>query len=154
MRRVVLPLTLVFVSVLALVAHAGNLEEDILHLQQKLLAPCCYKQILQIHESPQASALRREIRKRLAAGESPAVVEEDIVRRFGPEVRAIPKDFSLGWFGLWPFAFAIVGGAVLMIGRARRAKQAPATTAATADGADPVTDDVNDRIDEELDRVT
>jgi len=53
------------------------------------MAPCCDHQTLDVHQSPPAAAMRKEIRARLAAGES----EQDILRsfeeRYGPEIIAV-----------------------------------------------------------------
>ena len=49
-------------------------------LEQRLLAPCCWdtsKQTLDVHDSPIAIDLRREIKRRLKAGETPDAVEAD-----------------------------------------------------------------------------
>lgn len=60
-------------------------------LEQRLLAPCCWTQTLDIHDSELVSSLRKEIRSRLGRGEAPAAIEDDFVRRFGERVRAVPK---------------------------------------------------------------
>ena len=60
-------------------------------LEQRLLAPCCWTQTLDVHDSELASALRKEIRLRLERGEVAAAIEGDFARRFGERVRAVPK---------------------------------------------------------------
>jgi len=60
-------------------------------LEGRLLAPCCWTQTLDIHESPLATELRTEIHGRLDQGESAATIEEDLVARYGERIRAIPK---------------------------------------------------------------
>ncbi|WP_394850359.1 cytochrome c-type biogenesis protein CcmH [Pendulispora brunnea] len=60
-------------------------------LEGRLLAPCCWTQTLDIHESPLATELRTEIHGRLDQGESAEVIEEDLVARYGERIRAIPK---------------------------------------------------------------
>jgi cytochrome c-type biogenesis protein CcmH len=60
-------------------------------VEGRLLAPCCYKQTLDVHESPMATELRLEVRTRLAAGELPEAIEDDFVARYGEQVRAVPK---------------------------------------------------------------
>lgn len=154
MHRLAAKIALVVVLLGAGLAVAAKLDEDIWKLEERLLAPCCYKQTLQIHESPKASELRREIRERLVKGETVDAIEADMVRRFGPEVRAIPHGFSLGWMGLWPFGFALIFGITVLVRRARAVKQ-PATANATAPGdeLEPVNEEMNDRIDDELDRL-
>jgi cytochrome c-type biogenesis protein CcmH len=60
-------------------------------VEGRLLAPCCYTQTLDVHESPMATELRLEVRTRLAAGESPEAVEDDFAARYGEQVRAVPR---------------------------------------------------------------
>ncbi|MBK8170813.1 MAG: cytochrome c-type biogenesis protein CcmH [Sandaracinaceae bacterium] len=62
-----------------------------LALEIRLLAPCCWVQTLDVHESAEASSLRAEIRTRLARGESAAAIEDDFADRFGERIRAVPK---------------------------------------------------------------
>lgn len=56
-----------------------------------LLAPCCWQQTLDVHESPLATELREEIRGRLIAHETPEAIETDMVSRYGDRIRAVPK---------------------------------------------------------------
>ncbi len=149
MQRAVVILSILLLG--CALALAGTLEENIWKLEERLLAPCCYKQTLQIHESPKASELRREIRERLGRGDSVDAIEADMVRRFGPEVRAIPRGFSLGWMGLWPFGFAVLFGITVLVRRARRVTTAQRTEAVAAE--EPVGEEMNDRIDDEMDRL-
>ena len=59
-------------------------------IEGRLLAPCCWKQTLDVHESPLADQLRSEIRARLRRGEAGASIEADMVVRYGERVRAVP----------------------------------------------------------------
>lgn len=151
MRR---PLVLAAMLLCCAVALASTLDENIWKLEERLLAPCCYKQTLQIHESPLASQLRREIRERLVKGETVDTIEADLVKRYGPEVRAIPRGFSLGWMGLWPFGFAVLFGITVLVRRARQSAGAPRSTAAAVEDPAPVDEAMNDRIDDEIDRLS
>lgn len=69
-------------------------------VEGRLLAPCCYMQTLDVHESPIATELRLEVRTRLAAGESPEAIEDDFAVRYGERVRAVPRgrDPRVGMF--------------------------------------------------------
>lgn len=75
----------------------------------RLIAPCCWTQTLDIHESPVADQLRAEITKRLGAGESAAAIEDDLAARYGEKIRAVPR-------GKDPRVAlpVIVGGAMLL----------------------------------------
>jgi cytochrome c-type biogenesis protein CcmH len=63
-------------------------------LAERLVAPCCWRESLRSHPSPLADALRLELRTRLAAGESAAHIEQDLVVRYGPRIRAFSPDWD------------------------------------------------------------
>src|SRR4051812_44996973 len=65
-------------------------------LEGRIMAPCCWNQTIDIHGSEPAYELRREIRKRLKAGESPDAIEASFVTRFGPKILAVPDSSPLG----------------------------------------------------------
>lgn len=71
-------------------------------IESRLISPCCWRETLDLHQSPIAAELRREIRTRLAASESAAAIEDSLVARYGPKVRATLPD-KLGYllFGLF-----------------------------------------------------
>jgi cytochrome c-type biogenesis protein CcmH/NrfF len=84
-------------------------------LEGRLLAPCCWdssRQTLDIHGSPIANELRREIRHRLKAGESPDAVEADLVRRYTTKILAVPPDSPLPRVGSI-LSVALLGAGVL-----------------------------------------
>lgn len=78
-------------------------------LEDRLVAPCCWRETLRSHASPVADQLRAEVRERLGNGEAPSAVEADLVRRYGPRIRA----FSAGWD---PRRTIGVVGGVLLVG--------------------------------------
>jgi cytochrome c-type biogenesis protein CcmH len=81
-------------------ACSGGRDELATHqheLEQRLLAPCCWRQPLGDHESPVATALRAEIRDRLARRETTASIEGDLVRRYGAKIRALPEGGDPRW---------------------------------------------------------
>jgi cytochrome c-type biogenesis protein CcmH/NrfF len=74
-------------------------------LEAHLLAPCCWRETLAAHQSQLASALRQEIERRLAGGESVDHLEADLVARHGPGIRAQLPD-KLGYLiGLFAVGF-------------------------------------------------
>ncbi|MCA9641554.1 MAG: cytochrome c-type biogenesis protein CcmH [Myxococcales bacterium] len=97
-------------------------------LEQRLLAPCCWdtsKQTLDVHDSPVATDLKREIKRRLKAGEQPDAIEADLVDRYGEKIRAVPEGNPLKGFAL---ILSILGGgaflglAYMLYGWQQRAK--------------------------------
>lgn len=60
-------------------------------LQGRLLAPCCWVQTLDVHESELATALRKEIDLRVSRGETSEAIEDDLAARHGERIRVVPK---------------------------------------------------------------
>ena len=60
-------------------------------LESRLVAPCCWVQTLDIHESELATALRAEIAQRLQRGEAASAIEDDLAARYGERIRAVPR---------------------------------------------------------------
>ncbi len=114
-------------------------------LQARLIAPCCWNQTLDIHESEIATELRAEIHARLAGGEKSATIEDDLARRFGARIRAVPPgrdvrgDLSIG-VGI---AALLFGGLLVMMVRGwiRRAPKVEPLPPATRTEEDARLDD-------------
>lgn len=113
----------------------------------RLLAPCCYQQTLDVHESPLATELRAEIEGRLSAGQSPAQIEATLVARYGERVRAVPRDHDPRGYVLALVGAAMALAAALIVRATRRWSQSR-TVAATS--ATEARDALDERLDEEL----
>jgi cytochrome c-type biogenesis protein CcmH len=125
-------------------------------IETRLLAPCCWIQTLDMHESELATALRAEITSRVAHGETATMIEDDLVARYGERIRAAPEGADTrstipALVGLF-MAVALVGLVVLLRRWKRRgemvADRAPALLTSPA-----TTDDYDTRLDEELARL-
>jgi cytochrome c-type biogenesis protein CcmH len=132
-------------------ASAANGADEERIVEGRLLAPCCYTQTLDVHESPLASELRQEVRKRLAAGESPEAIEDDFVARYGENVRALPKGEDPRR-GLLLFSAAVLvasaAGLAALLRRWRRTPKGPAPPLDAT--AAPAREALDDRIDQDL----
>ncbi|WP_437786388.1 cytochrome c-type biogenesis protein CcmH [Sorangium sp. So ce1097] len=119
-------------------------------LAARLLAPCCWDQTLDVHESEVARDLRREIRARLRRGEAADAIERDLVARHGERLRAAPSSDVLGKVALGMIlgiAVAFLGVFSLLRSWRRSAPQpAPPSTAV----ATPPRDAYDERLDAEL----
>jgi len=116
-------------------------------LEQRLLAPCCWRQTLDDHESPVASKLRAEIHERLAADEPVASIERDLVERYGERIRALPEHGDPRWIiGAAAASVSMLSLiAIAVVVRRRRVRPTALPLAA------PVADDAYaDRLDDEL----
>ena len=135
---------LVFVLLVASCRGGSSPAEE---LEDRLLAPCCWRQPLRDHESPVATQLRGEIASRIAAGESTDDIEADLVRRYGDKLRAPPPRTWL--IGLAVGLPALLGLALLLrFVRPSRRQERAATS-----GSDPEDSVAADRLDDELARV-
>ncbi|WP_437654771.1 cytochrome c-type biogenesis protein CcmH [Sorangium sp. So ce1182] len=119
-------------------------------LEGRLLAPCCWDQTLDVHESAVTQELRREIRARLRRGEAVDTVEQDLIARYGDRIRAAPSSGVLGKVALsmmLGIAVAFLGVfALLRSWRRSAAEPAPSNVAIAA----PVRDEYDERLDDEL----
>jgi cytochrome c-type biogenesis protein CcmH/NrfF len=116
-------------------------------LEDRLLSPCCWRQTLADHESPAATALRAEIRERLARREPAASIEGDLVRRYGNKIRAL----SDGGDPRWLIGVIAVGASVLAlvaIGAFVRRRRVPHVAAPSSEGL--FDDEYAERLDDEL----
>jgi cytochrome c-type biogenesis protein CcmH len=122
-------------------------------LEGRLLAPCCWdssRQTLDIHGSPIANQLRREIRARLRAGETADAIEADLITRYSTKILAVPPGNPLKEVGIFLSVGVIMAGAgiasVLVKWKRRRATQdseAPSPAAGQLDEWD-------DKLEQEL----
>jgi len=121
-------------------------------LEGRIMAPCCWNQTIDIHGSEPSYELRREIRRRLKAGESADAIEASLVTRFGPKILAVPDSSPLGSLAtILALAFGGVGVAgFFMLKRWSRAGKA--RSAANATEKSGVSTGKPDALDERLDR--
>jgi cytochrome c-type biogenesis protein CcmH len=122
-----------------------------LALEQRLMAPCCWVQTLDVHDSPIAEELRIEIHRRLKAGEPAAKIEADLVQRYGERIRAMPPGNPLAKTALVVLA-AIAAAGLMLIAIVRRwVKRQGAADAAVAPQPDaPERDEWDEKLDEQL----
>jgi cytochrome c-type biogenesis protein CcmH/NrfF len=138
---------LVFVVVwLAGCGRSSGAEAQARAIERRILSPCCWRQTLEDHDSEVAQRLRAEIERRVAAGDSAAVIEDDLARRYGEAIRAMPRGWdprvTIGGIA----ALAAVLGA-LVVARFVRRRSAAAPLA----GDYPAEDrEYEERLDDEL----
>lgn len=161
MRWLILAASLVTLAPSALAQAPGETMEvpGERAIQGRLIAPCCWNQTLDSHESPLADQLRAEIRTRLRGGESAAAIEADIVSRYGERVRAVPRDRDTR--GNVPLMVAVaMFASVVLLGRLARRwvrrGNAPSPEAPAPAPNSPsarARDDYDARVDDELARL-
>ena len=111
------------------------------------MAPCCWTQTIDIHDSEIALSMRHEIRRRLRNGESADAIQASFVERYGPKIMAVQPNSQLKnvFIGL----SVVMGGAgiasAMMLGRWRKQTK-------KARGPEPKSSEVRDKWDDELDK--
>ncbi len=68
----------------------GDLEREARHIETMVIAPCCFSQQVSVHQSPAAEEVRRDIRARLAAGQTEEEILDAYVARYGKRILAVP----------------------------------------------------------------
>jgi cytochrome c-type biogenesis protein CcmH len=145
-----------WVMAICVSAGAEHRVDGELALEQRLMAPCCWVQTLDVHESPVAQDLRTEIHRRLGAGEPAAQIEADLVSRYGDRIRAMPpgnplaKTASVVAFGVAVAAILLVLLMKRWIRRQRAVEASEAANAPAKAAKAPERDEYDDKLDEQL----
>ena len=119
-------------------------------IEGRLMAPCCWTQTIDIHDSPISLSMRHEIRRRLRNGETAEAIQASFVERYGPKIMAVQESSQLKnvFIGL----SVVMGGAgvaaAMMIGRWR--KQNASKEAPKKDAKEPKRDQWDEKLDAEL----
>lgn len=128
-------------------------------LEGRIIAPCCWNQTIDIHGSEPAYQLRREIRRRLKAGESAEAIEASFVKRYGQKILAVPDTSPLGSMAtVMAMGFGAAGvGAYFMLKRWTRVGKTAAPAAADkkpeVEAGAPKRDALDERLDRELSEI-
>jgi cytochrome c-type biogenesis protein CcmH len=93
---------------------AADVEQEARTLEAMLIAPCCFTQQVSIHRSEAAEEVRRDVRRRLAAGETREAILAAYVQQYGAQILAEPPadGFSALLYLLPPIGFALSAGLV------------------------------------------
>jgi cytochrome c-type biogenesis protein CcmH len=113
-------------------ATAASLEREARQIETMLIAPCCWREQVSVHQSEAAEQVKREIREMLAGDMTRRQVLDAFVARYGARILAEPPDQGFGrvlYHGPWIVGLASAIGLVLFIRRVTR----PAAGASRAD---------------------
>ena len=120
---------LVLAAVLAIAGPVlgADLEQDARKLEAILIAPCCFSQQVSVHLSPAADEVRKDIRRRLAAGESRDRILDAYVARYGKRILAQPpaEGIARALYLLPPLAFVLTAALVVVVVRRFTAPRPP-----------------------------
>jgi len=121
-------------------------------IEGRLMAPCCWTQTIDIHDSPISLSMRHEIRRRLRNGESPEAIQASFVDRYGPKIMAVQEGSHLK--SVFVGLSVVMGGAgvaaAMMIGRWRKQSKPKDAQKASKDDAKATRDQWDEKLDAEL----
>ena len=114
----------------ATIVHESVLHRREIAIAEKLRCTVCQAESLAVSQAGIARDMRKLIREKLRAGESPDQIQAYFVKRYGDYILLKPPFDLLGailW--IWPFAlFAVLGGiAIVMMRRSAHAPMPPPT---------------------------
>ncbi len=112
------------------------------------MAPCCWQQTLDVHESEITPGLRREITERLRSGESSEAIEADFVARYGERILAVPRGTMSPEAAAAPIVLLFLLGSLVLIAWLIRPRDREATPPAVR-----ANDALDRRLDDELGRM-
>lgn len=135
------------------------LETQAKHLETLLIAPCCWRQPISEHQSPEASQMQSEIRQMLSEGKTEQQILDHYVEIRGARILSIPPQQGFNRMSfLMPIFFGVVGLAVVGT-LLRKWQRHPVGKSSAAVGDEPqdappehaVSDAMSRRIQKELD---
>lgn len=112
-----------FVTAMAVLAAATE-TDPVRRIEERFLAPCCWRESLAVHQSPKAGELRAEIRRLVAENKSEAGIVEHMVAQYGERILRVPRGRPSFWLLLIPLVVLGGGGAALAV-YLRHAYRAP-----------------------------
>lgn len=128
---------------------ATDIEREARAIEDLLMAPCCFRQQVSVHQSPTATVVQKDIRARLARGETREVILAAYVDEHGPGILVVPpaQGANLVLYVLPPLILA--GSVLLIVGLIRRFTT-PRHDVPAAAGHAPVDTEMNERLTDEL----
>lgn len=143
-------MTLTLIAALAFgpVLSGADVEREARAIEAMIIAPCCFSQQVSVHQSPAADEVRKDVRARLAAGETRQQILDAYVAQYGKRILAEPpaKGFDLALYVLPPLLLILSAALVVMV--LRRFSRRPALVADSPLPAPSGTYDA--RLDDEL----
>lgn len=150
MTRALIMIALTFS--LALASSSVDFESEAREIDAALIAPCCFGQQVSVHQSAAADEVRRDVRARLAAGETRQQVLDAYVAQYGPRILAEPPASGFGrTLYIAPFVMLLVTlASVTAVIRRFTHMHAAWPSAHTGALASDTSRDENERLDDEL----
>jgi cytochrome c-type biogenesis protein CcmH len=114
------PLILIVALAFGQSLSGPDLEREARVLESMIIAPCCFSQQVSVHQSPAADEVRKDVRARLAAGQTREQILNAYVGQYGKRILAQPpaEGFDLALYVLPPLL--LLGSAAMVIWLVRR----------------------------------
>jgi cytochrome c-type biogenesis protein CcmH len=138
-RKLIPWLALALVVVVAIVVLIVRSQPDnspaarAARLEQQLACPVCDGQSVADSNAPQSRAIRDDIPRRIAAGQSDADIRQYYVSRYTERILETPSNSGLGIVAWGLPALAIIAGALSIVVAVRRWSRAPRLKATDED---------------------
>lgn len=123
-----------------LCSNITTIEDRSRQLSTMFMGPCCWRENLSTHQSPEAEALRQEIRDMVKQGLDDEKIKASVVSKYSSRILAIPEGTTGRWLSWTPW-FATGIGAMVIARLLTRAKTKSA--GAVPPSALPVIDDLD-----------
>jgi cytochrome c-type biogenesis protein CcmH len=112
-----------------------------------LIAPCCWSQTAEVHQSDAAKTVKEKIRVGILAGKTDEEIVQEFIDEYGERILSVPRPRGFN-LTLWVFlALVIVVSAAGLSWYVKRIAQYAANRKASSV---PVEDSMNQRIEKEL----
>ena len=121
-RRSLLFAVLVSFTLLTVPAagQSANTEKEAKAIENLLIAPCCWRQPVAVHESPASVEIRGQIRQMLANGRTRDQILQAYVDSYGDKILSSPPTRGFHLLSYLLPAFALLAGALLVAAFLRR----------------------------------
>jgi cytochrome c-type biogenesis protein CcmH len=122
-------LSMILVLSLAPLQRGPELEIEARAIDAMLIAPCCFRQQVSLHQSAAADEVRLDVRARLAAGQTRQQILDAYVARYGKVILAEPPavGFDLSLY-VMPFVTLLLSAGLVtaLVRRFTRHRVSPA----------------------------
>lgn len=108
-------------------------------IEERFLSPCCWRESLALHRSPDADAMRAEVRQLLEAGKSEDEIVALYVSRYGQRILREPQGRPAIWLQTLPLVMTAIGFAFVTWYIVHARRRTPDATC--ADGPFPDVED-------------
>jgi cytochrome c-type biogenesis protein CcmH len=96
-------------------AGYGSGDPRLEKLYGEFIAPCCWRQSIAIHDSPEAEGLRAQILSMIRDGRSDEEIKTALIAEYGKRILMVPEGTEGKWLFWTPWAAGAFGLAALAL---------------------------------------